>query len=306
MRRSRRPASIAWSRSKRDRSPRGPTSVRARARACALRRRARLAGPDEVGGAGAGVRRARASSASRSGTCARSGARPFYSETDATPATTRAHVIQKNLRAARASSAIDATDGRVSADAATSPALERVRQGVAATAPFALINPGAAWPNKRWPAGAVRRGGGVPARRYAACRRSCCGGRARKLLAQRSSTRRTGRRGWRRRRAIADLVALVARGVADGVGRYRAAAHRGGRRDAGRGLFGPTDPQRNGPWSRGRRRCRGSSACACHYERRCRQARRGASAASRVAEVTAAVQQRLATLRATGERGRDG
>jgi ADP-heptose:LPS heptosyltransferase len=36
------------------------------------------------------------------------------------------------------------------------------------------------------------------------------------------------------------------------------------------GIFGPTDPQRNGPWAEEDLVVSRYRACACHYQRRCR------------------------------------
>ena len=36
------------------------------------------------------------------------------------------------------------------------------------------------------------------------------------------------------------------------------------------GIFGPTDPQRNGPWAPDDLAASRYGACACHYQRQCR------------------------------------
>ena len=76
-------------------------------------------------------------------------ARPFYSETDDAAADEGGHVIQKNLRLLRVVGVeTDASSFRL-------PTWRRRRStrcgGSSGRAPFALLNPGAAWPNKRWP-----------------------------------------------------------------------------------------------------------------------------------------------------------
>ena len=95
-------------------------------------------------------------------------ARPFYSDGRRSGANA-SHVIRKNLRLLssvrhrrRPASSFRCRGTRV-AGAAMS-----MRTAVAGR-PFALINPGAAWPNKRWPAGAVRRGGARFCARCAGC-----------------------------------------------------------------------------------------------------------------------------------------
>ena len=97
---------------------------------------------------------------------------------------------------------------------------------------YALINPGAAWPNKRWPPE-----GSAPSR--GDTRDSGCV--ARLVGTGRGGAGRRGgcRIGGRRRPAppttITDLVGIARAGAADGVGRYRAAAHCRRRRHADRG-----------------------------------------------------------------------
>src|SRR5262249_26135086 len=78
-------------------------------------------------------------------------ARPFYSDTSATSDDgADRHVIHKNLRLLRVLG--------IETDRVTFPfvvdglAVSGEVQAVAHGAPFALINPGAPWPNKRWPA----------------------------------------------------------------------------------------------------------------------------------------------------------
>src|SRR5215218_9005162 len=73
-------------------------------------------------------------------------ARPFYSDAHAAEGE---HVIAKNLRLLRAVG-VDDDEIRFPLAEAPSAALEEVRQRIGAR-PFALINAGAAWPNKRWP-----------------------------------------------------------------------------------------------------------------------------------------------------------
>jgi len=57
-------------------------------------------------------------------------------------------------------------------------------------------------------------------------------------------------------------------------------------------LFGPTDPQRNGPWNADDVSVSRYGVCGCHYERRCRKAEWCLESIA-VPEVTAAIQQRF-------------
>ena len=57
-------------------------------------------------------------------------------------------------------------------------------------------------------------------------------------------------------------------------------------------IFGPTDPARNGPWSADDITVSRFTSCGCHYDRRCRQEEWCLTTVP-VVEVTAAVQRRL-------------
>lgn len=62
------------------------------------------------------------------------------------------------------------------------------------------------------------------------------------------------------------------------------------------GIFGPTRPERNGPWSAADVTVSRAAMCACHHRRRC-HASRWCLLDIDVAEVLAAVEHRLATGR---------
>jgi hypothetical protein len=74
-------------------------------------------------------------------------ARPFYSDVREAEG---GHVIAKNLRLLEAAGVHDA---EIAFPIAGTPsaALDSLRASIGAATRFALINPGAAWPNKRWP-----------------------------------------------------------------------------------------------------------------------------------------------------------
>jgi lipopolysaccharide heptosyltransferase I len=74
-------------------------------------------------------------------------ARPFYSTTTDVG---DEHIIVKNLRLLRALG-VDSTEIEFPLRVPDSDALSELRKHVPADRPFALVNPGAAWPNKRWP-----------------------------------------------------------------------------------------------------------------------------------------------------------
>jgi ADP-heptose:LPS heptosyltransferase len=64
-------------------------------------------------------------------------------------------------------------------------------------------------------------------------------------------------------------------------------------------LFGPTDPQRNGPWSSSDISLSGYTRCICHYQRRCTRTSPCLSDLG-VDEVLDAVEVRLTRARAHG------
>jgi len=78
-------------------------------------------------------------------------ARPFYSEIHRDTPTERAdHVVRQNLALLQNLDVDDMTI-RFPLAEVHSDALAEVRTTLGGDRPFALINPGAAWPNKRWP-----------------------------------------------------------------------------------------------------------------------------------------------------------
>ena len=225
----------------------------------ALRRGVRFAGADEVRGAGARVGRGARRSGSRSGTCARR-RRGRSIPRPTTAAAERAgarHVIHKNLHLLSVLG-VETERGRVSAGATCSSDARAVGRRTAR--PFALINPGAAWPNKRWP---PERFGEVAAflRDVRGLRSSCSGARARSGWRARSSTPRGARRARRRRphcRISLALSRAASLMVSGDTGPLHIAAAVG---TPVVGLFGPTDPERNGRGRRTTSSSRGMASC---------------------------------------------
>ena len=216
-------------------------------------------------------------------------ARPFYSDAHDAEG---GHVIRKNLRLLRA---LDVEDDEIRFPLADvpSPALDTLRERIPAGRRFALINAGAAWPNKRWPPG---RFGEV-----AAFLDDACGltpvvlwgpgeqGLADAVIAASSNTAiaapSTG---------VADLVALTrasALVISGDTGPLHIATAVGTPTVS---IFGPTDPDRNGPHAPGDLVVSRFETCGCHYDRRCHEPVWCLGAVT-VAEVCAAVQRRLAT-----------
>jgi len=219
-------------------------------------------------------------------------ARPFYTEVDA--AEHPAHVIRKNLTLLSTvgvqSTAIEFPLARV-----PSAARERIREEIASR-PFALINPGAAWPNKRWP---PPRYGDVAAflREIRGLQPYVLWGPDEQPLAQEVVDASNGAARLAPQTTSADLVELSRDAsliVSGDTGPLHIAAAVGTPIVA---IFGPTDPTRNGPWSSEDIVISRHALCGCHYQRRCGQSSWCLDDVE-VAEVTAAIQRRLTSLRA--------
>ena len=214
-------------------------------------------------------------------------ARPFY--TAATEAE-GGHAIQKNLRLLRA---LGIEDDRIEFPLAQvdSPALDALRTTVAG-ARFALINPGAAWPNKRWPA---ERYGELAAsiRRQQDLTPVVLWGPGEEPLANAVVNASHDTAVLAPPTRVPDIVALSRAAdlfVAGDTGPLHIAMAVGTPTVS---LFGPTNPVRNGPFSPTDVVVSRDEQCGCHINRRCRQANWCLEDIG-VAEVSAAVERRLA------------
>src|SRR5689334_18024293 len=214
----------------------------------------------------------------------------FYSE--AVDLAEGQHVVHKNLALAAALGAADSGALEFPIGAVQSPAVEAFAGSDAR--PFALLNPGAAWPNKRWPAdrlGLVAKsiqerhglnsvvlwGPGEQASADEAVRQS--GGAARLAPP-------TG---------LKDLIALARRSrliVSGDTGPLHIASAVG---VPAVSLFGPTNPARNGPWDQKDVSISLYESCSCHYQRRCQlSAGEWCLGHVTVEQVIAAIDRRLA------------
>jgi lipopolysaccharide heptosyltransferase I len=215
------------------------------------------------------------------------GARPFYSEvgnSDAPP-----HVIQKNLQLL-AVVGVNTTDIEFPLAHSPSSVVESVKMQ-AAGRPFALINPGAAWPNKRWPASRFGEVAGF-LKEVRGIDPFVLWGPSEQSLAEDVVRASGGAARVAPATTTADLVELsraAALMVSGDTGPLHIAGAAGTPIVA---IFGPTDPDRNGPWAAGDQVVSRYGSCACHYLRQCRQSAWCLDDVS-VAEVTAAIQQRL-------------
>jgi len=224
-------------------------------------------------------------------------ARVFYTDV-VNPAGAR-HVIDKNL-AALTTFGITGAPRRFPLDVPSSPIVEtvRARLGLPDSGQFALINPGAGWPNKQWPAerfGAVA----VALRSRHGVRSAVLWGPAEEALAREVEARSDGAAVCAPPTTIADLVLLGRAAclmIAGDTGPLHIAAAAA---TPVVGLFGPTDPARNGPWDPADVTLSRYDACVCHYQRRCRRQTACLDEVS-VGEVVAAVDHRLAFRTSSG------
>jgi heptosyltransferase I len=206
-------------------------------------------------------------------------ARLFYTETH-DPGDV-VHVIHKGLALMRALGVYETT--------ARFPIgiPPRVRPGG-----YVLINPSAAWPNKRWPA---ERFGALAAAIHE--RHSLTSmvlwGPGEEALADAVVAASSGAAKAAPPTTIIDIVALARRAdlmISGDTGPMHIAGAVGTPIVA---LFGPTRSERNGPWSPADISISRFDQCACHYERRCRRTEPCIDDIS-VDEVLAAVERRVA------------
>ncbi len=193
-------------------------------------------------------------------------ARLFYSETAEPGAAT--HVIHMNLALL---ASVGVSDRRVSFPLAI-PKSETVDSVARRFAPggFALINPGAAWPNKRWPApcfGAVA----AALRESHGLRSLVLWGPGERELAHEVAAAAAGAADVAPPTTVQELagIARAARLMISGdTGPMHVAAAVGTPLVT---LFGPTRAERNGPWGLYDVALSRVDRCACVYERRCRR-----------------------------------
>ena len=194
-------------------------------------------------------------------------ARVFYGET---PDPGREpHVIHKNLTMMRALGVEDVPvmfPLKVPRTAASDAVVARF-----GSEGYAVINPGAAWPNKRWPPdrfGALAAG----MRERIGIRSLVLWGPGEEDIASLVVGASRGAAELAPRTSIIDLFAIArdsALMVSGDTGPLHIAAAVGTPVVA---LFGPTFSERNGPWARADITISRAGRCVCHYERQCRLA----------------------------------
>jgi heptosyltransferase-1 len=203
------------------------------------------------------------------------------------------HVIDKNLSVL---ALFGITDRRrqfpiaVTESAACEPILERVRRD--GMRGYALLNPGAAWPNKQWPSARFGEVASRLAAKYALLP-VVLWGPGEQAMAAGVVDASNGIAIVAPPTGIGDLLAL-ARGarlmVSGDTGPLHLAAAVGTPVVA---LFGPTDPARNGPWEATDISLSRYADCVCHYQRRCHRSR-GCIEDISTEDVRGAIDRRLA------------
>lgn len=193
-------------------------------------------------------------------------ARLFYSDAPDPGAAT--HVIHKNL-ALLGTLGVDDRSVRFPLAIPRTPAAAAVAERVGSRE-YALVNPGAAWPNKRWPA---YRFGAVAAaiREEFGLRSVVLWGPGEQPLAEAVVSASQSAAALAPETTITDIVGIAR------AGRIMISGDTGPLHIAGAvgtpivALFGPTFPERNGPWAPRDLVISRVSQCSCFYERRCRK-----------------------------------
>jgi heptosyltransferase-1 len=220
----------------------------------------------------------------------------LYSETVMPPGAP--HVIQKNL-AMTAALGLAPAPFSVPIEPGEAPEVMRAIEEAVGAARYAVLNPGAAWPNKRWPfdrfgalaAALLHRHGLVSFVTWGPDERD---------LAQQVVDASNGAALLAPPTSIADLAVLMAGAalvVSGDTGPLHIAAAMGAPIV---GLFGPTWPDRNGPWDPDDEVISRALQCQCHHKRQCQV---GQPCINDIAldEVTAAADRRLARARQRAE-----
>ena len=221
-------------------------------------------------------------------------ARPFYTDTYVTGAT---HVIEKNLTLARRVGGTT-SDIRFPLELPGSAIVDEVRSrfGSGSGGRFALLNPGGAWPNKRWPPERF----GTLARHLRdrhGLMSAVTWGPGEAQLASRVVETSGGAAVVAPETTIGDLAVLAREAVLMVTGDTGPLHLAAAVRTPIVGIYGPTDPKRNGPWTEADVSVSRFDVCQCHHRRQCRAAAWCLDSVA-VEEVAAAVDRRLGSSRA--------
>ena len=225
------------------------------------------------------------------------GARAFYTQT-AAGGQEGQHVIRKNLTlASLLAPSIDPASPTLEFPLAVMPRepVEALKRELAGE-PYAVLNPGAAWPNKRWPA---ERFGEVAAflRARHGLRSLVTWGPGEKMLAEAAVAASEGAALMTGALSLLDLVALLRDA------RLMVSGDTGPTHIAGAlgvpivSPFGPTSAARNGPWHPDDIVITKFDDCECHYQRRCEVPDRWCLRRLPAPEMMAAISRRLEAAR---------
>jgi heptosyltransferase-1 len=216
----------------------------------------------------------------------------FYNETARVPA--GAHIIQKNLCVLSLIGVAPPREVTFPFVVPASNVTDAIVNDVAASGlrGYALINPGAAWPNKRW---APERFGAL-ARVLRETHQLACyvlWGGDEAPLADAVVAASSGTATRAPQTSLGDLLALSKHAslmLSGDTGPVHIAA---AMQTPIVGLYGPTWPERNGPWAPDDIVVSRATTCECHHKRRCQRAGTMCINEISVEEVTAAVAERL-------------
>jgi lipopolysaccharide heptosyltransferase I len=200
-------------------------------------------------------------------------ARAFYTETSGPAASANPHIIQKNL-SLLASLGVAATSVDFALATPHSGVVLEVRRrlGIQADAPFAVLNPGAAWPNKRWPASSFGEVAAALRDRHG-LRSLVIWGPGEESIARAIVAASLGAAEVSTRTSIGELLQIVKAAtvmVSGDTGPLHLAAASA---TPIVGIYGPTNPARNGPWSPYDLTVSRFERCQCRHLRRCRAPR---------------------------------
>ena len=200
------------------------------------------------------------------------------------------HVIRKNLSILPALQ-LEPGPTELSVQPVASPDMIKAIQTAGGSNGYIVINPGAAWPNKCWPPdrfGAVAQA----LRDRTGLHSLVTWGPKERGMAEAVSQASAGAAASAPPTSISDLAALMrsaALAISGDTGPLHIAAAVG---TPIVGLFGPTRPERNGPWEPRDEAISRSETCVCHHKRQCL---RGAPCINEITvdEVLAAAERRL-------------
>jgi lipopolysaccharide heptosyltransferase I len=200
------------------------------------------------------------------------------------------HVIRKNLSILRAFG-MEPGPVELSVQPVAAPEMVKAIQSAGGSNGYIVINPGAAWPNKCWPPdrfGAVAEA----LRDRSGLHTLVTWGPKERALAESVSHASAGAATPAPPTSVSDLAALMrsaALAISGDTGPLHIAAAVG---TPIVGLFGPTRPERNGPWEPRDVVISMSDTCVCHHKRQCL---RGAPCINEIAveQVVAAAERRL-------------